>query len=263
MAATKTTIKKTTTAKVAVKPAVKTSAVEKTPTVKAASKATVASEAKVTKVNLSVNSFDITGKALTAVKLPEAIFGVAVNQPLITQAIKIYLANQRQGTVRTKSRGEVHGSSRKIYRQKGTGRARHGGIRAPIFVGGGVAHGPKPVDHTRSMPTKMRRAALFSVLSDKQLQGGITVIEGLEKMEPKTKSFAQLLTKTALGGKKQKILVVLPGTMENAQRAARNLEGVSYVHAKQLNSYEALNARTILLGREAIAVMEEAFLAKK
>ncbi|MBP6882624.1 MAG: 50S ribosomal protein L4 [Candidatus Levybacteria bacterium] len=236
-------------------PSVEESMVKNTP-----AKAGVASEAK---VKLTANSFDITGKALTAVKLPEEIFGAAVNKPLIAQAIRIYLANQRQGTVRTKSRGEVHGSSRKIYRQKGTGRARHGGVRAPIFVGGGVAHGPKPVDHSRTMPTKMRRAALFSVLSEKQQLGSITVIEGLEKIEAKTKAFVQMLAKTSLADKKQKILVVLPGTLENAQKASRNIKGVTYVHAKQLNSYDALNAKTIILGKDAIGVMEEAFVAKK
>jgi large subunit ribosomal protein L4 len=113
------------------------------------------------------------------------------------------------------------------------------------------------------MPTKMRRAALFSVLSEKQQLGSITVIEGLEKIEAKTKAFVQMLAKTSLADKKQKILVVLPGTLENAQKASRNIKGVTYVHAKQLNSYDALNAKTIILGKDAIGVMEEAFVAKK
>src|SRR3989344_7875158 len=132
---------------------------------------------------LKADVFDLSGKVTTTVTLPEYLFGAKVNRPLMAQAVRVYLANQRAGTQSTKTRGEVDGSTRKIYRQKGTGRARHGGIRAPIFVGGGIAHGPKPHDFSRELPQKMRRAALFSALSGKLKDGEVKIMKNLDKIE--------------------------------------------------------------------------------
>ncbi len=208
---------------------------------------------------LSIDVLDVTGKASGKVALPAEIFGVEVNQPLMAQAVRVYLANQRSGTARTKSRGEVTGSTRKIYRQKGTGRARHGGITAPIFVGGGVAHGPKVQDHSLSLPKKMRRLALFSALSYKLQNNAVKVIEGLEALEPKTKVFAKTLD-TIVVDKKKKVLLVLPGKTETVERASRNIEGVTYVSANQLNTYDVLNTKTLIFAQNGLETLKTTFI---
>src|SRR3989338_5152877 len=125
--------------------------------------------------------FDTKGALKKTIDLPKEIFGVQENNILLAQAVRVYLANQRQGTVSTKTRGEVAGSTRKIYRQKGTGRARHGSIRAPIFVHGGLVFGPKPRDYSMKFPKKMRKAALASALSSKVNDAQVKVVDGLEK----------------------------------------------------------------------------------
>lgn len=208
---------------------------------------------------LSVQLFDTTGKTSGSTTLPEEIFGASINEALMAQAVRVYLANQRSGTVRTKSRGEVQGSTRKIYRQKGTGRARHGGIRAPLFVGGGVAHGPKQQDHSLTMPKKMRRLALFSALTYKLQNNGVKVVKGLDALEPKTKVFAQTVN-VLVEDKKKKILLVLAGKTENVERASRNIEGVTYVSANQLNTYDVLNTKTLVIAQEAIETMKNTFM---
>src|SRR5579885_383385 len=166
-------------------------------TTKKADVKTAAIEQKVAKqdgVNLLIDVYGIDRKVSGKVSLPHVIFGEKVNKQLLAQAVRVYLANKRQGTVSTKTRGEVDGSTRKIYRQKGTGRARHGSVRAPIFVHGGVVHGPKPRDYSLNLPKKMRRKALFSALSAKLQDGQIKVVAGFEKLEPKTKAFISAIT---------------------------------------------------------------------
>ncbi len=211
------------------------------------------------KNSLSIDVLDVKGKVVESLALSEKIFGNPINKKLIAQAVRVYLANQRSGTASTKTRGEVEGSTRKIYKQKGTGRARHGGIRAPIFVKGGIAFGPKPRDYSLKMPQKMRKVALFSVLSGKLKDGEIKVVVGLEKLEPKTKVMVKVLE--VLGLKiKEKTMIVLPGSVESVARGARNIPGVTYVHANQLNTYEALNTKTIIFLKDSLAVMEKTFL---
>jgi len=210
-------------------------------------------------LSLTADVLDLKGNIVGSLSLPEEIFGAKVNKTLMAQAVRVYLANQRLGTLSTKSRGEVVGSTRKIYRQKGTGRARHGGIRAPIFVGGGVAHGPKPRDFSLSLPQKMKRAALFSALTLQRLEGNMKIITGLENLEPKTKAFAQVLKTLSLVKKRKKILLVLPEKIENIQKAARNIEGVTYVLANQLNTYDVLNAGTLLFMKDTISKIQEVF----
>jgi large subunit ribosomal protein L4 len=210
-------------------------------------------------LSLTADVLDLKGNIVGSLSLPEEIFGAKVNKTLMAQAVRVYLANQRLGTLSTKSRGEVVGSTRKIYRQKGTGRARHGGIRAPIFVGGGVAHGPKPRDFSLSLPQKMKRAALFSALTLQRLEGNMKIITGLENLEPKTKAFAQVLKNLSLVKKRKKILLVLPEKIENIQKAARNIEGVTYVLANQLNTYDVLNAGTLLFMKDTISKIQEVF----
>jgi large subunit ribosomal protein L4 len=220
--------------------------------VASAAKSNLASSAK-----LSMDVYDVKGKVVGTIKLPEAIFGLKENQALVSQAVRVYLANQRTGTASTKTRGEVRGSTRKIYRQKGTGRARHGGIRAPIFVHGGIAHGPKPKDYGLSMPQKMRKKALFVALSSKVKDGDMKFVEGFGDIEPKTKHMAQTLS--ALFGKTlpKKTLLVLPDYAANITRAARNIKGLTYIASMQLNAYEAVKHTHIVFMKEAVDAMEK------
>lgn len=204
---------------------------------------------------LRVPLFTIKGKQDGQVSLPKAIFGEKVNKVLMSQAVRVYLANQRRGTASTKTRGEVVGSTRKIYRQKGTGRARHGAITAPIFVGGGIVFGPKPRDFSLAMPKKMKKKALFSALSAKLADNAITVVAGLEKITPKTKVMAKLLKTIDVSNK---TLLVIPESIEPVTRAARNIAGVEILPANQLNTYTVLQSKTLLFMQQAIDVMEKA-----
>lgn len=253
----KPTVKKTVkpVKKVAVKPVVaRKTAVKTAPVV------------KVVKGTLKIDVYDLKGKIVEKADLPKEIFGAKVNNQLIAQAVRIYLANQRRGTVSTKTRGEVQGSTAKIYRQKGTGRARHGSKRAPIFVHGGLVFGPKPRDYSLSFPKKMRRLALFSSLSAKNEKGDIKVVKGLEKIEPKTKLMAEVINKLGYAAKKRKILLVTPDSiraLDGLYRASKNLEGVSILSANMLNTYQVLNSNSIVLMKDAISSLENTFLREK
>lgn len=217
----------------------------------------VAAEVKTPKVvkkdTLALDVYDTKGKVVGSIDLAKEIFGLPSNTALIAQAIRVYLANQRKGTASTKTRGEVQGSSRKIYKQKGTGRARHGSVRAPIFVKGGIVFGPKPRDYSLDMPQKMRRKALLSALSEKVKDGSVKVVTGVEKLPAKTKEMVAVLKSLELSGKK--ILFVLPSSKEkteNMVKAVRNIEGVSYTRATNINTYEVLNNTVILFEKDAI-----------
>lgn len=237
---------------------VTTEKVAKKPT-KASVEATVKIAASTKQTGLTVDVFDVKGKTST-IALPKEIFDTEVNEKLMVQAVHVYLNNQRAGTVKTQTRGEVTGSTRKIYRQKGTGRARHGGVRAPIFVKGGVAHGPKPKDYALSMPKKMKKIALFSALTTKRKEGGIKVINGLETIAPKTKEMVAIVKKMALDGKKNTVLLVTTGQKDkitNILKAARNIENVIMTPATGLNTYDVLRSNTVLFMKDAIDGMQK------
>ena len=239
------TIKKQTTKKTVTKKAV---------TKEAAVTAPVAAKSvKKSENMLTVAVYGPDGKVTGQVELPVEIFGAKVNKQLIAQAVRVYLANQREGSASTKSRGEVAGSTRKIYRQKGTGRARHGGIRAPIFVHGGIAHGPKPRDYSLKMPQKMRRAALYATLTLKAKSGAIKVVDGLDTIEPKTKVMAALLKQVAPESMGKRVLFVLADKQANLIRAARNIEGVTYDFTRQLHAYEVMNTHMIIFVKQALS----------
>ena len=208
-----------------------------------------------------VGLLTIGGLKSGSVDLPKEIFGVKINQPLMAQAIRVYLANQRRAKAKTKTRGEVRGSGRKIWRQKGTGRARHGDRYAPIFVGGGRAHGPRGVENYQlKMSKRMKRAALFSALTSKFKAGEILVVKGLVKVKPKTKPMAKILAdKLKIEGK---ILLVLPEKIENLMRAVRNIKGVSLAQASLLNTYQVLKSEKIILTPESVDKLKETFLKK-
>lgn len=254
--------------KAAVKSA--SSSIKKTAVKKTVVKATVPVAVETKKVAVAVGTpravktvsmkmVDLMGKDAGSLHVPSDIFAAEVNNALIAQAIRVFLANQREGSASTKSRGEVRGSTRKIYRQKGTGRARHGGIRAPIFVGGGIAFGPKPKDYSLKLSKKMKKNALFSALSVKRADNAITIVAGSEKLEAKTKEAAKLLATLSLTDKPEVLFVVSEGA-DNVRKAARNLSNVVLLPYAQLNTYDVMHAHALVFMQEAASKMAGHFL---
>jgi len=213
---------------------------------------------------LTAEVYDLHGKVVEKMQLPKEIFAAKENAKLVAQAVRVYLNNQRRGTSSTKSRGEVKATTKKIWRQKGTGRARHGAKSAPIFVGGGIAFGPKPRDFSLNLSKKMKKAALFAALSVKQKDGEIKILKGLDKIEPKTKNVEAILTKMNYASKKRNILIVVAEEkMENAKKAARNLKGVRILRANSLNTYDVLNNQCIIFAKESIEDLKSNFLKEE
>lgn len=213
-----------------------------------------------------VDLLDVTGKKIGKIDLPDQIFNAKINLVLMAQAVRVFLANQRQGTQSAKTRGEVAGSGRKIYRQKGTGNARHGDRYAPIFVGGGVAFPPKPRDFSLKIAKKSKRKALFSALSQKQKENKVLVIDGLEKIEAKTKIMVKILKDLKLAGDKKKelkILIILPEKLDQVIKAAQNLKNVTLSPANLLNTYMVLNSDRIIFLKETVKKLTEVFLKEK
>lgn len=209
----------------------------------------------------TINVYNTSGKSVGRMNLPPEIFGQKPNKELMAQAVRVYLSNQRKGGAKTRSRGERRGSTRKIYRQKGTGRARHGDRKAPIFIKGGRAHGPTGKEHfKRRLSKKMKRGALFSALSSKLEENRIKVIKSLERFEPKTKEMVKVLHNFKLKAGQEKISLVMPERMENVKRASRNIPGVRLLMAKQLNTYEVLDNQWLLFLKPSIKVIKETYL---
>jgi len=195
------------------------------------------------------------GKSAGSVEVPAEIFDVQVNVPLIHQVVVAQLAAARQGSHDTKSRGEVSGGGRKPYKQKGTGRARQGSIRAPQFTGGGVVHGPTPRKYDQRTPKKMKAAALFGALSDRARDNRIHVIESIvDEGTPSTKSAAQALASLNLQGK---VLVALDRAETTAWLSLRNLAEVHVLAVDQLNTYDVLVSDQVIFTKAAL----ESFLA--
>jgi large subunit ribosomal protein L4 len=203
---------------------------------------------------VSISVVDVAGKPAGKMTLPKDLFGVKVNKPLLAQAVRVYLANQRSGSASTKTRGEVEGSTRKIYKQKGTGRARHGGIRAPIFVGGGIVFGPKPRDYSLKLPKAMKKAALASALTCQFIDGKIIVVDGLVKLAPKTKLMAKAFAAVGTG---TNVLLVTTQAADGVVRACRNLAGVDTIRAQSLNTYTILSHKKIVFMKEAVKEIEQ------
>ncbi len=190
------------------------------------------------------------GAQIGTVELDDYIFGIEPNVPVMHQMLVLQQANARQGTHNTRNRGEVKGSTRKLYRQKGTGRARQGSIRAPHHAGGGVVFGPKPRDYTKRMPRKMRRLAVRSALSAKQAAGEIRVVDTLALDSIRTKAIVELLNGFNLG--KQKTLIVLADKNETIMRSANNLPNVKTLNAMYLNIRDLLSYDVVLLPQAAL-----------
>lgn len=219
---------------------------------KAVTKVAVTEELNITK-GLKASVVGVDGKAAGSITLPAGYFGVKVNKQLIAMAVRIYLANQRVGHAATKTRGMVEGSTRKIYKQKGTGRARHGGIRAPIFVGGGIVFGPQPRDYSLKFPPKMKRAALASALTEQFTGGNVIVISGLSDLKPKTKLMAEALT---AAGKSKNSLLVVPKEAAIVVRSARNIAGIDVVPVSDIHAYGIMTHGKILFMKEAVAALK-------
>jgi large subunit ribosomal protein L4 len=190
-------------------------------------------------------------------ELQDVVFAAPLNKALIYEAVKCYLANQRQGTVSTKTRGEVSGAGRKLWKQKGTGRARVASIRSPLWKGGGNVHGPKPRDWGYSIPKKMRRGALRSVLSERLREGGLLVLENFNLPDHKTKNLLKVLKN--LGGDKKALLVDLKDN-NNLTLSARNLERVKRVSSDSVNIYDLLNHEQLIFSKEAIMQLQTILL---
>lgn len=234
---------------------------KKKPTEKVNKDAQVAVETSSKKHGLSIDLYDIEAKVIGKITLPQAIFGEKVNKTLLSQAVRVYLANKRQGNASTKTRGEVDGSTAKIYKQKGTGRARHGSKRAPIFVKGGVVFGPRPRDFSLDMPQKMRRSALFSSLSAKVEQSSLLVVSGFEGITHKTKEFVAILKKFGLTD--SSVLLVLSEEKDAIKRSTRNIQKVTVAGATRLNAYDVMRAHKIVFMKDAVAVLEKHFKTKE
>jgi large subunit ribosomal protein L4 len=197
--------------------------------------------------------YNAEGHEVGEVELRPDIFEAPISEPLMHQALVRQLANARLGTHRTKSRGEVSRTRRKWYRQKGTGRARHGSRNANLFVGGGIAHGPKPRGYAKRMPRKMRRAALRSALSVKALDGQIILLDDLALQSAKTREMAALLARLGLG---DRVLIVLPGGDTAVERSARNLPRVTTLRASYLNVRDLLAHEHVVIPVASLQVVE-------
>lgn len=230
----------------------------------ATDKKSAAKKTEKKEATLSVDVKDLTGKNAGKIELPEAIFAAKINPTLMAQAVRVYLANQRQGTASTKTRGKVTASTRKIYRQKGTGRARHGAISAPIFVGGGVAHGPLPRDYSLDLPKKMRRAALFSALTQMHNNNSVVIVDaaGASGKTREVKGALQALNMLKKDGKGNKILVVVGSDAAAMKKAARNIEGLDMTSVNTLTTYEILNHRHLLVLKDAVESLSSVYLKK-
>jgi large subunit ribosomal protein L4 len=197
--------------------------------------------------------YSSSGEEVGEIDLLPEIFEASINLPLMHQALMRQLANARQGTHKAKTRSEVNRSKSKWYRQKGTGRARHGSRNANLFVGGGIAHGPKPRNYAKKMPRKMRHAALRSALSVKAMDDQIVVLDALEMDAPKTKEMAAVLRNLGL---EQRVLILLPEQNEPVEKSARNLPQVKTLRANYLNVRDLMKYDHVLVPVDALQIIE-------
>ena len=199
---------------------------------------------------LNINGQE-TGRKVT---LNESIFGIEPNDHVLYLDVKQYLANQRQGTAKSKERSEINGSTRKLGRQKGGGGARRGDIKSPVLVGGGRVFGPKPRDYRFKLNKKVKELARKSALSYKAQENSIVVVEDFTIEVPKTKDFVNIAKNLKVDGKKT--LVLLPEVNKNVYLSARNLKGVEVLTASQLNSYKVLNADVLVISENSLKTID-------
>lgn len=203
-----------------------------------------------------VDVYNMQGKKVSDVELSEAVFGIEPNENIVHSALVNYLANQRQGTQSTKTRAEVSGGGRKPWRQKGTGRARQGSIRAPQWIKGGIALGPKPRSYSYRINKKEKQLAIRSLLSAKVLDNELTVVDKLEVEETKTKVMAKALTDLKVEGK---TLIILADRNDNVLRSSRNIEGVKTIELNTINVFDLLNCNKLVLPLDTVKKLEEVY----
>ena len=200
--------------------------------------------------------YDIEGKKVSTVDLKDEIFGIEPNEAVVHSVLVNFLANQRQGTQSTKTRAEVRGGGRKPWRQKGTGRARQGSIRAPQWIKGGIALGPKPRSYKYQVNKKEKRLAIKSCLSSKVLEKQLVVVDSLPLKEIKTKEMVKTLTNLKVEGK---TLILLPEKNETVQKSARNIEGVKTTLVNTINVYDLLKYRNLVITLDTVKKLEEVY----
>ena len=203
-----------------------------------------------------IDVYDLKGKKVSNVELSDNVFGIEPNKTVVHSVLVNYLANQRQGTQSTKTRSEVRGGGKKPWRQKGTGRARQGSIRAPQWIKGGIALGPKPRSYKYRVNKKEKRLAIKSVLSSKVLEKELTVVDKLELAEIKTKTMVKALQDLKLEGK---ILIILPENNKQVQYSSRNIEGVKTIVLNNINIFDLLKYNKLILPLETVKKIEEVY----
>ena len=202
------------------------------------------------------NLYDMSGKVIGEIELMDSVFGIEPNTVVMHEAVKAHLTNKRQGTQSTLTRAEVRGGGRKPWRQKGTGRARQGSIRAPQWAHGGIALGPKPRDFEKSMNKKARQLAIKSALSAKFQAGAMVVVDNIELQEIKTKSFISFLNNINAAGK---TLVVMPEVRKNVVLSARNIPGVKTTVSGVISTYDILKADKFVVDKVAVEKIQEVY----
>lgn len=205
---------------------------------------------------MDIKVVNMSGAEVGTMTLSDMIFGAEVNAPVLHQAVKTYLANQRQGTQSTLTRSEVSGGGRKPWRQKGTGRARQGSTRSPQWTHGGIALGPKPRTYKMKLNRKLRRVAMFSALSDKTAEGNLIVVDQITAAEYKTKTMVKMLEAIGAG---KKSLVVLPEPDAMVIGSLRNIPGVKVAQYNAMSVYDILNSDSLILARGAAEKIEEVY----
>jgi large subunit ribosomal protein L4 len=203
---------------------------------------------------LSASVFTPSGESVGVEQLPKEVFGKPVNLQIIAQAVRVYRANQREGSATTKTRGEVAGSTRKIYKQKGTGKARHGGIRAPVFVGGGIVFGPQIRDYSKNLPQAMRNLALISALSYLQKERRIIVVEQSNDVKPKTSVVAKGFGRM---GVVTPVLIVVHDAHSPFVKAVRNIDKAMIVPAALVTTYDLVTHKTLCITKESIEILSK------
>ncbi len=203
-----------------------------------------------------IDVYNVEGKKVSDIELKEEIFGIEPNEDVVHSVLVNYMANQRQGTQSTKTRAEVSGGGRKPWKQKGTGRARQGSIRAPQWIKGGIALGPKPRSYKYTVNKKERRLAVKSILSSKVLENELVILDKIDFKEIKTKNMVSALNNLKVEGK---TLVVLPEKNENVQKSARNIEGVKTSLVNTINVYDLLKYKKLILTLDAVKKIEEVY----
>ena len=203
-----------------------------------------------------IDVYDINGKKVKELELNEAVFGIEPNEAVVHSVLVNFLANQRQGTQSTKTRSEVSGGGRKPWRQKGTGRARQGSIRAPQWIKGGIALGPKPRSYKYNVNKKERQLAVKSVLSSKVLENELVVVDSLPLNDIKTKEMVKALSNLKVEGK---ALIMLPEKNEKVQKSARNIEGVKTTLVETINVYDLLKYNKLVVTEDTVKKLEEVY----